>query len=99
MAFTEDFSEFLDTDDFAVSATFTPVVGDPSTITGIFDAEYFEIDGDSVGVAGSQPMFLCKTADVAAAKFGDALTVNAVNYKIVNIQPDGTGLTMLILEQ
>lgn len=98
MAFTENLDVFFDTNDFGVEATFTPSGGSASTIEGIFDNEYLAIDGDGqVAVAGTTPVFHCKTADVANA-YGGTLVVNSTTYNIVEVKPDGTGTTMLILE-
>lgn len=99
MAFVEDIDAFFNTDDFAVAATYTPDGGSPSTVNGIFDDEYFDEVGGSVGIEGSQPRFTCKLADVAAVEQGDALTVSGVSYLIVNVQKDGTGIVILILEE
>lgn len=100
MAFNEDLDAFFSTDDFAVTATWTPDGGDPSVITGIFDNEYIEGVGDGeVDFEATHPMFLVKTADVPDVAQGDQLSVNSTSYRIVNVQPDGTGLTLLILEE
>lgn len=102
MAFTEDFDAFFGssevTSGFAVAATYTPDGGDPSTIYGIFDDEYFDEVG-GVGIEGSAPAFHCEAADVSGVAQGDALTVNSVSYIIRNVRPDGTGYVVLILEE
>ena len=98
MSFTENFDNFFDTDDFAVSATWTPSGGDATAVIGIFDNEYFEAGGGEVGAEGSKPAFHCETADIPNAAQGDAIVINTVNYLIINIQPDGTGQSLLILE-
>lgn len=91
---------FFDTDDFAVSATYTPAGGSASTISGIFDDEYEPIEvGGFVPVASSSPVFQCKTSDVSSAAEGDALTVNSTSYLIRTVMDDGTGTTMLQLEK
>ena len=99
MAFNENINAFFDTDDFAVAATFTPDGGSPSTVNGIFDDEYFDEVGGSVGIEGSQPRFTCKLDDLAAVEQGDALTVSGVAYEIVNVQKDGTGIVVLVLQE
>lgn len=99
MAFTEDIDAFFDTDDFATAATYTPDGGSPSTVKGIFDDEYFDEVGGSVGIEGSQPRFMCKLEDVSDVSQGDALSVNGISYQIVNVQKDGTGVVILVLEE
>ncbi len=91
---------FVSADDFGVTASYTPTGGSASNVKGIFDNEYFETDaGGEVAFALQQPMFHCRTADVSSAAEGDAITINAVAYTVRNVRPDGTGMTMLILEE
>lgn len=99
MAFTEDLSVFFDTDDFAVSAAFTPRTGGSSTtIKGIFDKEYVAVgDGAEVAVAATQPIFQTATSGISNAR-GGSLVVAGITYTIVEVKPDGTGTTMLVLE-
>lgn len=93
MAFTEDLGVFFQDRDFAVAATYS---GSGSTIYGILDSEYDEPMGR---VQASKPIFGCKTADVASAVHGQTLTIAAQVYKIVGVEPDGTGITILRLEK
>lgn len=99
MAFDENIDAFFDTDDFAVAATYTPSGGSASTVNGIFDDEYFDEVGGSVGIEGSQPRFMCNLEDVSAVSQGDALSVGGITYQIVNVQKDGTGVVILVLEE
>jgi hypothetical protein len=90
MAFAEDLSVFFDTDEFADAVTYNGV-----TINGIFDNAYFE----GQGIQGSQPVFICPTASVSNALHGDELVRNSVTYRVVGVEPDGTGVTLLRLEK
>jgi hypothetical protein len=91
---------FVGVDDFGVAATYTPSGGASSTVNGIFDNDFIEVDaGGGVGVALQQPRFHCRTADVSSASEGDALVVSGVNYTIRIVQDDGTGMTMLVMEK
>lgn len=78
--------------DFGVDAT----VG-VATVRVIFDAEYEAALGSGMEALG--PRVVGRTADLAAAVQGTAVTVNAVAYKVASHQPDGTGLTTLVLER
>jgi len=69
------------------------VAGRP--LRALFDAAY----ADVLGVAGIAPALTCASADVAHAVRGSAVTVRGVAYTVVNLQPDGTGVTVLILER
>ena len=92
MAFAESLADFLDTTHgFAVSAT----IG-AATVPVIFDAAY--ADALSI-VSGTQPVALAASADVSAVSSGTSITINAVAYTVTAIEPDGTGLTRLRLQE
>ena len=95
----DDRSYFVAVDDFGVAATYTPAGGSASTVNGVFDNDFVEVDtGGSVTFAQQQATFMCRTADVSSAAEGDAITISGENYIIRIVQPDGTGMTNLILE-
>jgi len=100
MAFTEDFAPFFDTEGFGVEAIYTPKeVGSSVTIIAIFDDEYIALQGGAVEVAGSQPRIMYESAKISPKPaYGDLIHVNDTDYTIVEVQPDGTGITTLILE-
>ncbi len=67
-----------------------------TNIAGIFGDVYFE----AVDIQGSQPMFHCRVMDLPAITYGTTTgTVNGVTYKIMRTEPDGTGMTNLILQE
>ena len=96
-----DRASFLDTDEFAVEATYTPVGGSSTTINVIFDNAYLELDvGAQVGAATVQPMIECRTADLTnGGRNGDVFVIDSVTYKGRIFQPDGTGMTKVALER
>lgn len=96
-----DRAYMLNISDFGTTATYTLVAGGVSSIVGIFDNEFFEADPQAnVTYASAQPRFLVQTADLpSGADYGDSITINSVNYKVRIIQPDGTGMTTLVLEK
>jgi len=98
---TDEFDIYFSTDFFAVSATYTAqgTGATPQTITGIFTKEYIDDAGGAIGVEGNVPVFHTKTASVPNATQGDSLVIGSTTYKIANVQPDGTGETVLILEE
>lgn len=112
LEFDADFNGYLDSDyGHGITATYTPSGGSASSIKIIMDQQYYSIPGESIDVEGSQPMAHCKTTDVPNAAYGDDLVVAAVtnldgttikaqtSYKVVGVQPDNTGMTLLILEE
>jgi hypothetical protein len=92
MAFTEDLSEFMDTDDgFAITVTIAAVSRAAVFVNA--PAEAFGM------VAGTQPMLVLPSADVAAVARGDAVVANGTNYTVAKIDNDGTGMARVILEK
>lgn len=69
-------------------------VVDGVTVDGIFDNAY----GDALGMAGSVPVLSCASDDIGAAR-GDTVTIGATSYTITNVEPDGTGMTRLMLQE
>ena len=99
MAFAEDLAPFFDTAEFGTAASYLPLgsVEDPVTINGIFDHAYAEpIDGVA---EGARPVFTCAAASVPNAAHGDTLTIAGTTYKVRGVQPDGTGVVLLVLEE
>jgi hypothetical protein len=88
--FEEDLDPFFDPSEFADDVTYKD-----NPIAGIFDNSYFE----GQGIQGSQPVFTCRTMDVPAARHGDILVRAGTTYKVVGVEPDGTGVTLLRLEK
>ena len=99
--FTEDLTAFFNTAEFAVAATWTPAAGGgPFALSVIFDNAYYESAIGDPGVAGRQPMCLAaddKLAQGSGIKRNDVLVINAVTYKVAEIEADGTGVTRLML--
>jgi len=88
-------------DGFGVSASHINEYGVESTLTGIFDNQYFAADTGISGVAfaESNPTFLGRTEDFTDIRYGDRLEIGAVVWVIREIMPDGTGFTELTLER
>lgn len=87
--FDEDLTVFFDTDDFAISCTLGG-----TAVNGIFTDEPVEVNF----VQTTSPAFTYRAADKTATI--DMVLVNGSDsYKVKNMQPDGTGLMMLILEK
>lgn len=70
------------------------------TVKGIFDSAYTEVDiSGTVGFTSTTPRFMCKTSDICGVEDADSLTIDKQEYFIRVVQPDGTGMTELILEK
>lgn len=99
--FTEDLTPFFQTADFAVTAAWTPAAGGgPFTLQVILENPYFEVMVGNAHAAGRQPTCWARDdqlAQGAGIKRNDTLVINAVTYKVAEIQPDGTGVSVLQL--
>ena len=65
------------------------------TLDVIFDAEY----GESFDVAGTSPAIWCRSRDVAALTPGTTIVVRKKKYAASSVEPDGTGITVVRLEE
>lgn len=91
---------FLSTDDFATAAKLTLVGGNAKNIKVIFDSEYYQslMIGD-VGIANADPQVLCKSSDITGITQNAALKIGTVTYYVTSVEPDGTGMTRLVLSK
>lgn len=91
---------FVEADDFGVSVTYTPSGGDATTIEGLFDSDFQEVDaGGAVTFAVSVPRLLTLTSNVSNAAEGDSVTIASVDYVVLSVFDDGQGMTELRLEK
>jgi len=89
MAFDEDLGVFLD--EFAVTALLPGAV----TVNVIFDNQY----ASPFDISASRPSCIGKSADLDSLLFGAGIVVSGVDYVVRSVEPDGTGMTRLMLEK
>lgn len=89
MTMAENMAEFFNSDEFATSALYNG----STVVNVIFDLAY----ADQFGMVGVNPIITANAADFSSASQGQSLSINSVNYKIHNIEPDGTGIVRLEL--
>ena len=84
--------------DFDEVATFTPAGGVARGLAGVFDriSEVTDI-GAYIEADGVSARFDAATRDIPAVALGDSLAVRGFDYRVVGIEPDGTGRTVLVL--
>lgn len=67
-------------------------------VAGIFDNGYTLGSVGAYGMASTQPTLTLSTANVPSAPEGQAAVVNGVAYVVASHEPDGTGVSRLLLE-
>lgn len=69
-----------------------------AAITLIFDADYAELVGFEARIDSNKPVAIGRTSDLDDVRRGSMIQRGADEYKVVDIQPDGTGMTLLEFE-
>ena len=64
-------------------------------MAGIFDNAYIDV----LGMASKTPMFMLATSSATSATQASVLITGGVTYRVTSVQPDGTGVTTLMLER
>ena len=64
-------------------------------VEGIFDSQY----ADVLGISGTTPVFECIASSVALVVQGDAVVIAGINYTVSHLEPDGTGMMRLVLQE
>lgn len=89
MAFTEELAPLFT--DFAAASC---------TIGGVaVSAVFSNRSADALFAAGTEPFITVRSSDVAATARGAAVVVNGTSYTVAKIEPDGTGLSRVLLEK
>lgn len=66
-------------------------------VVGIFDGA-FVTTGDGIGMATTRPVYTLPTSSAGADAEGKVLVAGGTTYRVVGQEPDGQGVTLLILE-
>lgn len=101
MAFEEDLSLFLSADEFGVVATATTRFSEVVQFQVIFDGSYGAQFG---GLAdATQPSAKARSVDVADLVQGCAVSISEGpgrgDWTVADLQPDGTGMTTVLLRK
>lgn len=92
--FTEDLTIFFNAD--TPGYVLATVSGVP--VGAIFDNGYAQGGVGGLGMASSQPMLTLPTANVPAQPQGLPVVVGSTSYLVAGHEPDGTGISVLMLE-
>jgi S-adenosylmethionine/arginine decarboxylase-like enzyme len=90
MPFAEDLAPFFNVADFADAATLDGVA-----VSGIFDNGYEE----AFGMTTHEARYTMASSEAASATNASVLVVRSTSYRVRVPQPDGTGVTVLLLER
>lgn len=91
--FAEDLSPFLNLAEFSVPAT----LPGGQVVPVIFDNNY---DGGLGGLMESSlPTIMGATSQLSALDHGSVVSIAGVSWAVAGVQPDGTGMTRLMLER
>jgi hypothetical protein len=88
--------------DFAVTAIYDNLLR-RTRIEAVFNNEHFTADLPESEVGTREPHCYVRSADVVGVKKGHIMTFEIdgddVDYKITGVQPDGEGVTRLLLSK
>lgn len=89
-----DLVAMMDTAEFASAVTLGTGTA-ATTVAAIFDAGYSEPLGEVQSVG---PQLTLPTTSAAGVAMYTAVTIGTTAYRVIGIEPDGTGITVLRLE-
>lgn len=102
--FAEDLSVFFSAAEHAADARITPrgaVM--PADVVGIFSNAYALVEASGMEIAGTAPNLKLPTADVPCSWRGASVCIasgpGAGSYTVAEHHPDGTGVSVLVLQQ
>lgn len=87
--FAEDLSPFFNPAEFAEAGLLDGV-----PVNGIYQRGYDE----RFGISGYEATFTAPSAQLAAATTASVLVVAGLTFRVRSVQPDGTGVSTLLLE-
>lgn len=94
----DDLTAFVDTDDFAVTATHTPATGQPRQVRGVFDDSHLDASLGEYDADTTDPRFAGIASELDGIKRGDSLQIAGQDYAVLKPpQPDGTGMATVRL--
>jgi len=92
------FKEAFDQHDKAIlGAVGDDALLDGEPVRGKFDAPWLQPDIGTLRTGIREPIFTAQDEVLAAAKKGSEFEIDAKKYDVMNIEPDGSGVTTLVL--
>lgn len=93
----QNLDTFFYLSDFAIEVTYKFQSGTEKTIKAIYDNDYISSMMEGIIVENANPRIIAKTSDIANARIGDTIVVNGITFNVINVRPDGTGITTIEL--
>jgi hypothetical protein len=84
---------------FAHLANTQAQINGGAPVAVIFDNGFASAEVGLVGMSSSRPMLTLPTAGLSADPVGQTAVVNGTSYLVAAHQPDGTGVSTLMLER
>lgn len=78
-----------------VEAVFHLLSGN-KVVTGYFDNAFFDKAVGDVVLDTTQPRFTCKMSDVKAIPRETLVTINDLDFSVLQVLPEGTGMATVI---
>ena len=94
-----DLGNMLDDSEFGYEATYSKATG--GKCNGIYDNDFVSVDvGENAPpVTDQKPTLMVRLSDFDTEPAqDDTLIVDGTSYTVLEVQPDGTGAALLILE-
>lgn len=89
---------FFDPEEFGVEAVARPGQAGEFSLPGIFDSAHTSSDaGAGVEVSSYAPTFTCRTSDAGGLGQRDFIEIEGARFEVADVEPDGTGVTILVL--
>lgn len=90
----QDLDVFFSTDEFADVVSGRP---DGKPFRALFDEGFFDPDAGETVLDTTQPRLTCKISDLTGITRKTLLTVKGESYTVIKVQPDGTGMAVVLL--
>jgi len=95
-----DLAAYFDpTSGFAQAATLTVAGTDPRPVTVIFVEPYSALDAFGQPAASASPAAILRESEATGAAPGSLLTIDSKTWNVVAMEPDGSGITRLVLSE
>ena len=100
MSVESDFDRlaFLNEDEFAVQVTLHPN-SNPRPASAIWDNGHWEIANGVSVISTTQPSLMMRSIDLVDVEQGDEVLVDGQIYEVADLQPDGTGMTQVMVHK